>query len=161
MSASRPSSPPLAWARRLAALLAAAACLAGAADPAERLANPVQEARARDLFRETRCPVCQGQSIDDSDAGIAHDLRTVIRAQVSAGRSDGQIRAFLRARYGDFVLLRPPISLANTLLWGSPFLVALAGAVLLVRRAPGPTAAAPLSGEEEDRIATLKRESAF
>jgi cytochrome c-type biogenesis protein CcmH len=84
-----------------------------AADPAERLPDPVQEARAREIFREVRCLVCQNESIDDSEAALAGDLRQVVRDQVKQGRSDKQIRAFLVERYGEFVLLKPPFSPAT------------------------------------------------
>ena len=140
---------------RFAALLGALLCIAAAGDPADQPANPTREARARGLFRETRCLVCQGESIDDSDADLAHDLRQVIRAQIGAGKSDGEVRAFLRARYGDFVLLRPRFSAANALLWGAPFLAAGVGAILLLRRGRQGVSPEPLSPEEEARIAAL------
>ena len=142
---------------RLAAVLAAVVCLGAAADPAERLADPAREARARALFQETRCLVCQGQSIDDSDADLARDLRQIIRGQVAAGRSDGQVRDFLTARYGDFVLLRPPLAARNAALWIGPFLVGLLGiGVLWARlRRPAPPVT-PLTAEETER---LERES--
>ncbi|MGI9168628.1 MAG: cytochrome c-type biogenesis protein [Caulobacteraceae bacterium] len=142
-------------AARLLAVTGAILCLAAAADPADRLAEPGREARARALFRETRCLVCQGESIDDSDAALADDLRRIVRAQVRAGRTDGQIRAFLAARYGDFVLLRPPFSIANAVLWSAPFLVALLGAGLLVSRRRPPAPPPDLSAEEEARLAAL------
>lgn len=119
--------------KRLLVLLAAIACMAGAAaDPAERLPDPVQEARARTLFREVRCLVCQNESIDDSQADLAGDLRQVVRDQVKQGRSDPQIRAFLVARYGEFVLLKPPFSAGNALLWATPGVVLVLGGVLMV-----------------------------
>ncbi|HEY5107706.1 MAG TPA: cytochrome c-type biogenesis protein [Caulobacteraceae bacterium] len=140
---------------RLAAAIGAALCLGAAADPADRLANPAREARARSIFRETRCLVCQGESIDDSDAPLAADLRKIVREQVAGGASDAQVRAFLVARYGEFVLLRPRLSLTNALLWGAPFVVFGIGAgVLVVRRRRQPPAP-PLSAEEEARIAAL------
>jgi len=142
--------------RRWILVFSAALCLAAAHDPADRLSNPVQEARARALFQETRCLVCQGESIDDSDAELAGDLRGAIRAQVAAGRSDDQVRAFLSARYGDFVLFRPKLSAANALLWGGPFLVAVLGAVLLFRRQRAMIQTPPLSPEEEARLQALE-----
>ena len=141
--------------RRLAAALGAVFCIAAAADPADRLADPASEARARAIFRETRCLVCQGESIDDSDAQLAGDLRRIIRARVAAGASDGQVRAFLVARYGEFVLLRPRLSLPNALLWGAPFAVAAIGAGVLIARRRRLTPTEPLSAEEEARIAAL------
>jgi len=146
--------------RRLAIVLGAILCVAASADPAERLADPSAEARARALFQETRCLVCQGQSIDDSDAELAHDLRQIIRAQVAAGRSPGQIRTFLTARYGDYVLMRPPFSWSNAALWASPFLVGLVGLGLLasrLRRTP-PADVQVLSVEEDERLARFARE---
>jgi cytochrome c-type biogenesis protein CcmH len=149
----------MSW-RRWAAIAGAALCLAAADEPAQRLADPAREARARALFRETRCLVCQGESIDESDAPLADDLRRLIRARVAAGQSDGQIRDFLVARYGDFVLFRPPLSPANALLWGGPFLVALAGLGLLIsRQRANPPPAPALSAEEEARLASLQTAS--
>ena len=146
---------------RLAAVLGAVLCLAAAADPADRLADPGQESRARAFFRETRCLVCQGQSIDDSEADLARDLRQAIRAQVAAGRDDAQVRAFLAARYGEFVLFRPSLSLANAALWGAPFAVAALGLGILLLRKRTRGAPAALSGEEEARIAALDRDEAL
>ncbi|MGH7024663.1 MAG: cytochrome c-type biogenesis protein [Caulobacteraceae bacterium] len=143
-----------------AAVAGAVLCLAAADDPADRLHNPSQEARARSLFRETRCLVCQGESIDDSDAPLAADLRRVIRGQVASGESDGQVRAFLVARYGDFVLFRPPFTWTNALLWGGPFLVALTGlALLIVRERSRAAPQSELSPEEEASLAALTRPS--
>ena len=105
------------WAR-LATVAGALFLLANAAaDPADQLKNPAQEARARALFREIRCVVCQSESIDESDASLARDLRQLIRQQVAAGKTDDQIRAFLVSRYGQFVLLTPKASLGNAILW--------------------------------------------
>jgi cytochrome c-type biogenesis protein CcmH len=138
-------------------ILGAALCLAAVADPADRLANPAQEAQARSLFRETRCLVCQGESIDDSDSPLAADLRRVIRQHIASGASQGQVRAFLAARYGDFVLFRPRMTWTNALLWTGPFLVALTGLGLLIfrgRRRPAPTT--DLSPEEDARLEVLR-----
>jgi cytochrome c-type biogenesis protein CcmH len=140
---------------RPATVLAALWCLAAAGDPAERLADSHREARARAIFRETRCLVCQGESIDDSDSELARDLRRIIRGQVAAGRDDSQVRDFLVSRYGDFVLFRPRLTATNVLLWGAPFVVAALGAVLLIRRRKSPSATAALSPEEEARVAAL------
>lgn len=142
----------------MAAVLGAALCLGAAHDPADQLRDPAQEARARALFQETRCLVCQGELIDDSDAELAGDLRGAIRAQVAAGRTDDEIRAFLSARYGDFVLFRPRFSATNALLWGGPFAIAGLGAVLLFRRRRAAIATAPLSPEEEARLQALTLE---
>ena len=142
--------------RPLLVLLTALMLMAGAAsDPSERLQDPAQEARARALFTEIRCLVWQNESIDDSDAELAGDLRKVVREQITAGRSDGEVKAFLTDRYGEFVLLKPRFSPANAVLWLGPFLAALAGLALLAsrfrRREPTPA----LSGEEESRLAAL------
>ena len=143
--------------RLLLVLLLLAGPALAVSDPAEQLPNPAQEARAREIGRELRCLVCQNQSIEDSDAELARDLRRIVREQVAAGRSDADVMAYLHDRYGDFVLLRPPFSATTALLWAMPA-VALAGGVLLVlalrRRAPA--APAPLSTEELARLRRLE-----
>ena len=152
--------------KRLLAIFAAVACMAGAAaDPAERLPDPAQEARARAIFREVRCLVCQNESIDDSEAALAGDLRGIVRDQVKQGRSDGQIRAFLVERYGEFVLLKPPFSFGNALLWATPWVALFLGGglmILLLRRraAPSPADQDPegLSSEEEARVQLLLKD---
>lgn len=141
--------------KRLFLAIAAVFCIAAASDPAERLPDPSQEARARTIFREVRCLVCQNESIDDSEAQLAGDLRKIIRQQVAAGRSDAQIRQFLVARYGEFVLLKPPFSAGNLALWVGPFVVVIVGGLLLLfllRRRAAPEV---LSDDEEARLATL------
>ena len=110
-----------------------------AVQPDEILADPALEARARALSKELRCMVCQNQSIDDSDAPLARDLRVLVRERLKAGDSDGQVLDFLVARYGEFVLLKPRFSLHTALLWLAP------AAVLLHRRAGALRARAPLS----------------
>ena len=140
--------------RRISAAAIAVALLAGAAAaPGDRLADPAQEARARTLFRDVRCLVCQGESIDESDADLAHDLRQLVRGQIAAGRTDAQIRGFLVSRYGQFVLLTPRASLGNVILWAGPLLVIAAGAAALVARGRLPREPAPLSSQEEDALA--------
>ena len=141
--------------RRLLTALAALTLISASSDPAERLSDPAKEGRARAMFRETRCLVCQGESIDDSDSDLARDLRRTIRERITAGASDADVRDFLKARYGDFVLLRPPVSWPNALLWSGPFVVLAAGAWLLIRRRQAP-AAPQLSAEEEAEIASLE-----
>ena len=138
--------------RRWLAALAALACLAAADDPAERLPDPSQEARARALFAEIRCVVCQNESIDASEAELARDLRGVVREQVAAGRSDHEIKAFLVRRYGEFVLLRPRFSWGNAALWLTPFLVAAAGLAIVLGRGRRLVSAPALSEEEERRL---------
>lgn len=100
---------------------------AWAVQPGEQLKDPEQEARARKLSAELRCLVCQNQSIDDSDAELARDLRRLVRERITAGESDSAIRQFLVARYGEFVLLRPPFSASTALLWSLPVLALIAG----------------------------------
>jgi cytochrome c-type biogenesis protein CcmH len=140
---------------RAAAIAGALLCLAAASDPSERLSNPAQEARARAIFRDVRCLVCQNESIDDSEAPLAADLRKLVREEVAAGLSDGQVKAFLQSRYGEFVLLKPPFSLGNAALWGAPFLVAIIGVVLLVLRRSSGAKLEVLTPEEEARIEVL------
>jgi len=112
----------------LAALAAGLLCTAGAAnDPADRLPNPAQEVRARHLFQQLRCVVCQNESIDDSQAEIAGDIRKIVRTQIAAGQSDKQVIDFLVQRYGEFVLLRPTLTPGNLALWLTPFLAVLLG----------------------------------
>jgi cytochrome c-type biogenesis protein CcmH len=142
-------------------------CAALAARPAlaveasEMLADPALEARARALSAEFRCLVCQNESIDESGAPLAHDLRVLIREQISAGRSDAEIRDFLVARYGQFVLLRPRFGPETLLLWLGPFLILIGGAVVIWRssRRREQSADAPLTAEERARLASLDPEA--
>lgn len=97
------------------------------------LADAAQEARARALFTQFRCVVCQSESVADSPADIARSIRTSIREQVQAGASDEEVQKFLVSRYGDFVLMRPPLNRATLLLWGGPALLLLAGGWLAFR----------------------------
>ncbi|MGB8628194.1 MAG: cytochrome c-type biogenesis protein [Xanthobacteraceae bacterium] len=131
-----------------------------AVQPDEMLANPVQEARARALSRELRCMVCQNESIDDSEAPLAHDLRVLVRERIKAGDSDAQIIDFLVARYGEFVLLKPRLSWHTALLWGLPPMLLLVGGALVVvsltrrSRAVGGENA-ELSNVEEKQLADI------
>jgi cytochrome c-type biogenesis protein CcmH len=126
---------------------------AHAVQPNEILKNPVLEERARDLSAGLRCLVCQNQSIDDSNAELARDIRVLVREHLVAGDSDAQIRDFLVQRYGAFILLKPPFEAGTLLLWGTPFLVLIiGGAAILVaaRRAKRERdPAVPLSAEEK------------
>lgn len=123
----------------LVALMLLAASGALAIDPRERLSDPTLETRARAISAELRCVVCQNQSIDDSDAALAKDLRVAIRARLAAGDTDQDVIDYVVARYGDFVLLRPPFKGATLILWLGPLIFALAGLlgiVLYYRRRP-------------------------
>ena len=135
---------------------------ARAVQPDEILPDPALETRARNLSRELRCMVCQNQSIDDSDAPLARDLRLLVRERLKAGDSDTQIVDFLVARYGDFVLLKPRFTPHTALLWLLPFLVLIAGAATLLvlrRRQHRRADSVRLSNDEEARVAeVLKRE---
>ena len=118
-----------------AALLIAIGAPAWAVEPSERLADPALEARARAISRELRCLVCQNESIDESNASLAHDLRPLVRRRLVYGDTDQQVRNYIVARYGIFVLLDPPFEPVTWLLWlGPPALVLGAGAILLRRR---------------------------
>ena len=141
--------------RRLLAICAAVFCIAAASDPAERLPDRGQEARARAIFAEVRCLVCQNESIDDSSAELASDLRRLVRDQIKSGKSDGQVRTYLTDRYGEFVLLKPAFSWGNAALWGAPFIVVILGVVLLLRNLRTPRPYAELSEAEAARLAVL------
>jgi cytochrome c-type biogenesis protein CcmH len=145
---------------RLAALFACLILLtpAYAVEPGEVLADPALEARARDLSADLRCLVCQNQSIDDSHAPLAKDLRLLVRERLQAGDSDDQVRTYLVQRYGDFVLLKPPLRIGTLLLWGAPLMVLLAGGfglLLASRRRVSVTPASSLSADEQARLDKL------
>jgi cytochrome c-type biogenesis protein CcmH len=131
-----------------------------AVQPDEIMSDPVKEARARDLSRELRCMVCQNQSIDDSEAPLARDLRLLVRERIAAGDSDAQVIDFLVARYGEFVLLKPRLNQHTWLLWLLPPL-ALAGGGLAIwahgrrRSSASATAEAALTADEKARLAEL------
>lgn len=148
------------------ALILAATLMAGPANavrPDEMLADPGLEMRAREVSRELRCLVCRNQSIDDSDADLAHDLRMLVRERIKAGDSNAQVIAYVRARYGDFVLLRPPVAIGTLLLWGGPPVILLLGGIALARyyraRGRGETGTAPLSPEERRRLSAVLNEA--
>jgi cytochrome c-type biogenesis protein CcmH len=126
------------------------------------LKDPALEARARKLSQELRCVVCQNQSIDDSNAPLAHDLRVLVRERLAAGDSDAQVLSFVEARYGAFVLLRPRFTLQTLLLWLTPLLLLAGAGVFLWRartRAPAAAATqAPLTPEEQRRLDALLRQ---
>ena len=124
---------------------------AHAVEPDEILSDPVLESRAREVSAGLRCLVCQNQSIDDSAAPLARDLRGIVREHLKAGDTDAEVRAYLVQRYGDFVLLKPPFELSTALLWGTPVLVVLLGGAALFRRRP----AAPPGSLTPDEQAEL------
>ena len=132
---------------------------AWAVRPDEMLSDPKREARAREVGQELRCLVCRNQSIDDSDADLAHDLRVLVRERIKGGDSNDQVIAYIRSRYGDFVLLRPPVETGTLLLWGGPALILLLGAFGIRRyyrhRRPEDAAPPALSAEERRRLKSL------
>lgn len=126
--------------------------------PSEQLSDPALEARARHISQELRCVVCQNQTIDDSDAPLAHDLRVILRERLLAGDSDEQAKAYLVKRYGAYVLLKPPFQASTLFLWLGPFLVlALGGAVAVfyVRGRSRLAAAGDLTADERARLADI------
>ena len=151
--------------RLLVAALAACLALAPlagsrAVEPSEILDDPALEARARDISKGLRCLVCQNQSIDDSNADLARDLRVLVRERLTAGETNQQVIAFVTARYGDYVLLEPPLKPTTYLLWFGPAAILLAGGaavIMFLRRRTrlAMSGSAPLSDDERRRIARL------
>ncbi|MBN9515135.1 MAG: cytochrome c-type biogenesis protein CcmH [Alphaproteobacteria bacterium] len=142
----------------LALLLLVFAFPAFAVDPSEVLPNPALEARAREIGRALRCVVCQNQSIDDSNAEVARDMRRAVRERLVAGDNDAAVFDFMVARYGDYVLLNPPFKARTLLLWlGAPLVLLIAGGALLIaaRRRKAIVAPQPLSDEEQRRLDSL------
>jgi cytochrome c-type biogenesis protein CcmH len=145
----------------LAAAIAVGAATALAVEPGEVLKDPALEARARTLSSEIRCLVCQNQSIDESNADLARDMRRLVRERLSAGDSDQTIRDYLIKRYGDFVMLRPPVKRSTWLLWFGPILVLLGAAGVMTvyfrnrRRTPASSA---LGEDEQARLDALLAE---
>lgn len=146
----------------LATLLLLVALPLAAQEP--RLEDPELEARARDLQREIRCVVCQNESIDSSQAGIARDLRVLVRERLAAGDSDEEVREFLVDRYGDYVLFRPPMRADTWVLWFGPLIVLIIGAgglaIAVVRRRRRQSVPAALEPEERARLERLLQDSA-
>lgn len=139
----------------LALLLAGPAL---AVEPSEMLANPALESRAREIGRGLRCVVCQNQAIDDSNAEVARDMRRAVRERLVAGDDDQKVFAYMVARYGDYVLLKPPFRAGTWLLWlGGPLVLIVAGGALLfaARRRKALVAPPPLSDEEQRRLDAL------
>lgn len=132
-----------------------------AVNPEEMLADPALEARARELSKGLRCVVCRNQSIDDSNAAIARDMRVLLRERLASGDSDKEAVAFFVARYGDFVLLKPPVQPNTYLLWIGPIIILAAsgtGFALYLRRRGKPTFDEPMSDDDRRLIAALLRE---
>lgn len=151
-------------------LVASALCLvaltfagtAFAVKPSEMLADPKLEARARVLSEDLRCMVCQNQSIDESDAELAGDLRVLLRERLVAGDTDDQVMDYIVSRYGEFVLLKPQFNLRNALLWGTPVLILLAGGlfVLVSARSRRRLATETLSKDEQEALDAILRRDA-
>lgn len=148
----------------LVGLSALAGGPARAADPAEMLKDPKLEARAENLGKELRCLVCQSESIEDSNADLAKDLRIIVREQIQGGKSDAEVKKFVVDRYGDYVLLRPPFKATTLVLWLGPFVLFVLGlgAVWAFYRRRGatqnPAAPAPLSEAEKRRLDALLKD---
>lgn len=148
---------------RLAALLLGLSLCFGAGSaralsPDEMLTNPVLEKRARTISAELRCMVCQNESIDDSNADLARDLRVLVRERLLAGDTDEEVLGFLVARYGEFVLLKPRLQLSTVLLWGFPIGALVIGGVAIIiaiRRRPSPADVQPLSQSEKKQLEKL------
>jgi cytochrome c-type biogenesis protein CcmH len=162
VASSRVLLPAMAICLSLVALVSASFPLA-AVEPNEMLANPTLETRARALSKELRCMVCQNQSIDDSEAPLAHDLRVLVRERLKAGDSDAEVMDFLVARYGEFVLLKPRLSWHTALLWCLPAAALVVGMTLVLalvgRRQTAPTVPEPnLTPVEEARLSDLLRD---
>jgi len=150
------------WAMLLLAVVAEP-LPARAVEPGERLADPALEARARTISGELRCLVCQNESIDESGADLAHDIRIFVRQRLTAGDADAQAIQAVVDRYGAFVLLKPPVEPATYVLWFGPPVLVLAGLaatfVWLRHRQPIPADTAPLTSQESRRLDGLMREN--
>jgi cytochrome c-type biogenesis protein CcmH len=142
----------------LALVVMLAAAPAFAVNPDEVLSDPSLEARARALSAKLRCLVCQNQSIDDSNADLAKDLRLLVRERITDGDTDKQVLNYIVSRYGEFVLLKPPFNVRTLLLWGAPVLLILAGGVSLtvfVRNRAGKPTGSKLTADEQARLVEL------
>ncbi|MBB4507692.1 cytochrome c-type biogenesis protein CcmH [Rhizobium johnstonii] len=142
----------------LAVALLLMAAPAFAVNPDEVLADPALEARARALSAELRCMVCQNQSIDDSNADLAKDLRLLVRERIADGDSDEAVLTYIVSRYGEFVLLKPRVSMKTVLLWGAPVLLVLAGGLSLLvfaRKRAGKPTGSKLTADEQAKLSEL------
>lgn len=126
----------------------------------KRLADPMDEARAQEIMKQLRCLVCQNQSIVDSDAGLAKDIRIIVRERIIAGDTDQEVLTFMTERYGDWVLLKPPFDGGTIVLWLSPLILLAIGLFIVIRnqRLRKLAVSAPLSDEEQKRLALLLEE---
>lgn len=144
------------------ALLLAPVLVLAVDDPSEMLPNPQEEARAEAIGSQLRCLVCQNESIEDSSAGLARDLRRVVREHVAKGESNRQIMDWMVNRYGNFIRLSPPLSIGTLLLWSMPVLALLLGLTTAFfayrRRSAAPVAPPPLTAEEKARLADLTKD---
>jgi cytochrome c-type biogenesis protein CcmH len=152
---------PVAWV--VAWLMLAGVALA-ALEPEEILKDPASEKRARIITKELRCVVCQNQSVDDSDAPLAKDIRMIVRERIMAGETDAEVRAYVVKRYGQYVLLRPPFGVDTALIWVGPFALLAIGlgvaAIYLRRvRSAGDAQTGTLSPEEEQRVEALLKDT--
>jgi cytochrome c-type biogenesis protein CcmH len=145
--------------RAFALIVASLFLMAAAPDPADMLTDKAQEARARVIFRQVRCVVCQNESIDDSEAPLARDVRQIVRAQIKAGSTDAQVLKFLDDKYGDFILLKPPFDLRDALLWLGPFAVVAGGIAVILTRRKSVAAEDELTDEEAKRLTQLQNNS--
>lgn len=150
--------------KRLAvALMLLVATPALAADPSEMLKDPVLEKKAEDLGHELRCLVCQNESIEDSNADLARDLRVIVRERIAKGESPDEVKQYVVDRYGDYVLLKPPFKASTLVLWLGPFALLVVGALAafaVFRRRAGTAAAqpTPLTAEEKRRLDALLKD---
>ncbi len=159
-----PSARPWLAAALMLGMLAFGAPASWAVEPDEMLDDPALEDRARDISAGLRCVVCQNESIDESNAEMARDMRILVRDRLLAGDSNADVKQYLVDRYGDFVLLKPPFKPSTWLLWFSPVLIlagggAAAWAFYRRRDAEAPAAPAPLSDEEQTRLRALLTEA--
>lgn len=152
------------WLAAALAILTLLSLPVQAVQPDEILDDPKLEARARAISSGLRCLVCQNQSIDDSDAPLARDLRLLVRERLKDGDTDAEVVQFIEDRYGAYVLLRPPFNVQTLLLWLAPLLVLIGAIVVVLRtlgaRRPQAAAAPSLSGAEEDKLRALLAEPA-
>jgi cytochrome c-type biogenesis protein CcmH len=144
----------------LVLMFGAAISTARAVEPSEMMADPAQEARAREVSKSLRCVVCQNETIDESNAELAHDMRVLVRRRIAAGDSNAQVLQYMEQRYGDFVLLKPRFMSATLFLWLGPLAILVLGGVAIARmmRRARP-AAVPLTADEAAALAKLDRDS--